>query len=73
MISKGSIFHCIRVRDTNSNIPTLELVLIVNEFSKVFPNYRSGIPLEREIDFGIGLLPDTQPIFIPPYRMNLIH
>ncbi|WMV18926.1 hypothetical protein MTR67_012311 [Solanum verrucosum] len=23
----------------------------------------------REIDFGIDLLPDTQPISIPPYRM----
>ncbi|KAF3652968.1 putative eukaryotic translation initiation factor 5-like [Capsicum annuum] len=30
---------------------------------------QSGIPPEREIDFGIDLLPDTQPIFIPPNRM----
>nr|XP_009773033.1 PREDICTED: uncharacterized protein LOC104223316 [Nicotiana sylvestris] len=27
------------------------------------------IPLGREIDFGIDVLPDTQPISIPPYRM----
>ncbi|WMV24606.1 hypothetical protein MTR67_017991, partial [Solanum verrucosum] len=28
-----------------------------------------GVPPEREIDLGIDLLPDTQPISIPPYRM----
>ncbi|KAH0759938.1 hypothetical protein KY290_023431 [Solanum tuberosum] len=28
-----------------------------------------GVPPEREIDFGIDLLPDTRPISIPPYRM----
>ena len=27
------------------------------------------VPLEREIYFRIDLLPDTQPISIPPYRM----
>ncbi|XP_070050821.1 uncharacterized protein [Nicotiana tomentosiformis] len=28
-----------------------------------------GLPPEREIKFAIDLLPDTQPISIPPYRM----
>ncbi|XP_070009647.1 uncharacterized protein [Nicotiana sylvestris] len=28
-----------------------------------------GMPPDRDIDFGIDLLPGTQPIFIPPYRM----
>ena len=32
----------------------------------------SGIPPEREVDFGIDLLPDTQPISITPYRMTTI-
>ncbi|KAH0657090.1 hypothetical protein KY285_031972 [Solanum tuberosum] len=31
-----------------------------------------GIPPEREIDFGIDLLPDTQPISIPPYQIASI-
>ncbi|WMV30377.1 hypothetical protein MTR67_023762, partial [Solanum verrucosum] len=47
----------------------IESVLIVNEFLDVFPNDLPGVPPEREIDFGIDLLPDTQPISIPPYRM----
>ncbi|XP_070010212.1 uncharacterized protein [Nicotiana sylvestris] len=28
-----------------------------------------GIPPDREIDFGIDVIPGTQPISIPPYRM----
>ncbi|WMV14235.1 hypothetical protein MTR67_007620 [Solanum verrucosum] len=72
MISKGCFYHLIQVRDTDSNISTLELVLIVDESSKMFPNDLSGIPLKRQIDFGIGLLPDTQPISIPSYHMASI-
>lgn len=41
----------------------------MSEFSEVFPNDLPGIPHEREIDFGIYLLPKTNPISIPPYRM----
>ena len=36
---------------------------------EVFPNGLLGIPPEREIDFGIDLLPDINPISIPLYRM----
>ena len=41
----------------------------MREFLKVFSNDLPGIPLEREIDFGIDSLPDTNPISIPPYWM----
>ncbi|XP_055822073.1 uncharacterized protein LOC129890566 [Solanum dulcamara] len=69
MISKGCIYHLVRVRDTNSKGPTLASVPIVNEFSYVFPNDLLGVPPIREIDFGIDLLPDSKPISFPPYRM----
>ncbi|XP_070011272.1 uncharacterized protein [Nicotiana sylvestris] len=46
-----------------------ENVPIVREFSDVFPEDLLGLPPIREIDFNIDLLPDTQPILIPPYRM----
>ena len=36
----------------------------------MFPEDLPGNPLEREIDFGIDLLPNTQSIYIPPYRMS---
>ncbi|KAF3640037.1 putative ribonuclease H protein-like [Capsicum annuum] len=35
----------------------------------VFPKDLSRVPPKREIDFEMNLLPDTQPIFFPPYRM----
>ncbi|KAF3670933.1 putative sulfate transporter 3.4-like [Capsicum annuum] len=35
----------------------------------VFPSDLPRIPLDKEIDFEIDLLPETHPIFVPPYRM----
>ncbi|WMV33257.1 hypothetical protein MTR67_026642 [Solanum verrucosum] len=67
MISKGCIYHLVRVMDVESETPSLESVSIVNEFSKISPDDLPGIPSEKEIDFGIDLLPNTQPISIPPY------
>ena len=41
----------------------------MREFLEVFLDDLPRIPPEQEIDFGIDLLTDTQPISIPPYRM----
>ncbi|KAH0650521.1 hypothetical protein KY284_030433 [Solanum tuberosum] len=69
VISKGCMYHLVRVRDVDSETPTLKSVPVVNEFSKVFLDDLPGIPPEREIDFSIDLLPDMQPISIPHYRI----
>lgn len=69
MISKGCIYHLVRVKDVTSNIPYLKSVPIVDEFSNVFPDELLGVPPQRKIDFRIDLLPDTQTISIPQYRM----
>ncbi|KAH0729809.1 hypothetical protein KY289_000997 [Solanum tuberosum] len=69
MILKGCIYNLVRVRDVDSETPSLESVPVVNEFPDVFPDDLYGTAPEWEIDFGIDLLPDTQPISIPPYRM----
>ncbi|XP_070010235.1 uncharacterized protein [Nicotiana sylvestris] len=67
MINKGCIYHSTRVTDTDHKAPTLESVPVGNEFLEVFPDELTGIPLDMEIDFGIDVMPGTQPIFIPPY------
>ncbi|XP_070015155.1 uncharacterized protein [Nicotiana sylvestris] len=36
---------------------------------EVFPDKLPGILPDREIDFGIDVLPNMRPISIPPYRM----
>ncbi|WMV41565.1 hypothetical protein MTR67_034950 [Solanum verrucosum] len=66
---RGNSMPRARVRDVESETPTLESVPIVKKFFQVFPDDLPGVPPEREIDFRIGLLPDAQPIFIPPYIM----
>ena len=34
-----------------------------------FPNDIAGLPPEREVESTIDLIPGTEPIYIPPYRM----
>ena len=45
---------------------------IVREFPEVFPEDISGLPLEREIEFSIDLVPGAGPISIATYRMSPI-
>ncbi|KAH0709324.1 hypothetical protein KY284_010751 [Solanum tuberosum] len=71
LISKSCLSHIVRVKDFESEIPPLESVPVVKEFPEVFSNDLPGIPPEREIDFGIDLLSDTQPISIPLYQIAL--
>ena len=70
LISRGCIYHIVRVRDDSVESPTLESIPVVSEFHEVFPKDLPGVPRDREIDFRIDVLPDTQPIPIPPYRMD---
>ena len=60
------------VKDSSLETPTFESVPIVCEFQEVFPKDLPRVPPEREIDFGIDLLPNTQPISISPYIMALV-
>jgi len=41
----------------------------VSDFPEVFLDDLLGVTPEREIDFGIDILPDTHTIYIPPCRM----
>nr|GEZ68953.1 hypothetical protein [Tanacetum cinerariifolium] len=54
--------------DTSSDGPSLETHPIVWDFSDVFPEEIPGIPPEREVEFGIKLIPSTQPISKASYR-----
>ncbi|KAH0765418.1 hypothetical protein KY285_001289 [Solanum tuberosum] len=69
LVSKGCVFHLVRVNDSSVETPPIESVPVVSEFPKIFPDDLPGVPSEREIDFGIDILLDTRPISILPYRM----
>lgn len=43
---------------------------MVREFPEGFSDDLPSVPLGREIDFGIDLIPNTRPIFIPTYRIT---
>ncbi|KAH0661672.1 hypothetical protein KY284_026603 [Solanum tuberosum] len=69
MMSRGYICHLVRVKNIDAEPPTLQSILVVNEFSDVFPEDLPRLSPEQEVEFGIYVIPDTQPISIHPYRM----
>ena len=62
MISKGFIYHLVRMRDIDSKAPTSQSVPVVNEYQEVFPDDLPSIPFEQEIDFVIDLPKNMQHI-----------
>ena len=69
MLLKGCQGYLEFVVDRRQEGTRLEDIPIVQEFSNVFPDDISGLPPNRAIEFVIELIPGTEPISIPPYRM----
>ena len=49
--------------------PDLDLPRLVYEDVDFFPDELSGLPPQRDVDFGIELHPGTSPISMTPHRM----
>ena len=47
----------------------VDRVPVVCEFPNVFPEELPGLPPDREIEFCIDVVPKTDPISMPPYRV----
>jgi hypothetical protein len=52
------------------NGKSLEDIKMVCDYPDVFPDELPGMPLDREVEFVIDLLPGTAPISKRPYRMS---
>ena len=65
MLRKGCQGYLAFVVDRRQEGTRLEDISIVKEF----PDDISGLPLDRAIEFVIELIPGTESISIPPYRM----
>lgn len=50
---------------------TVEFPPVMRDFAYVFPVELPGLPLLRNVEFTIDLLPGTAPIALPLYRMAL--
>lgn len=48
---------------------TADVILVMCDFSDVFPEELPGLPPQRNIKFTIEVYPGTKPIFITLYRM----
>ena len=69
MLRKGCQGYLEFVVDRRQEGTRLEDIPIVKEFPDVFPDDLSGLPPDRAIEFVIELVPGTELISIPPYRM----
>ncbi|GKA70980.1 hypothetical protein Tco_0777119 [Tanacetum coccineum] len=51
------------------NEPKLEDIPVICEFPGVFPEDLTGLPLSREVEFCIDLIPGAMPVVKSPYRL----
>ena len=63
IMKKGCKGYPATVRDTQQGELKLEDIPVVREF----PEDLLGLPLDREIEFSIDLLPSSSPISKAPY------
>ncbi|XP_027362459.1 uncharacterized protein LOC113870059 [Abrus precatorius] len=52
------------------NVVESKYIIVVRNFLEVFPEDVSKLPLEREIEFSIDLIPRASSISVAPYRMS---
>ena len=68
-ISKGYEAFLALILDSKRGHVDVETIPVVREFLDVFPEELPGIPLEREVDLSIEIVPGTTPMSRAPYRM----
>ena len=69
MLRRGCQGYLAVVRDVQVDKGSVDRVPVVCEFQDVFLEELPGLPPEREIEFCIDVVPGTDPISMPPYRM----
>ncbi len=69
MIRKGCEAFLAHMIDTRKTSPSLSDIPTVYDFPDTFLKELPGLPLEREVEFAIEVMPSTATISITPYRM----
>ena len=72
MLCKGCQGYLDYAAETGKERTLVDEILVVREFPYVFSDDIAGLPPDREVEFTIDLIPGTEPISIPPYRMALV-
>ncbi|GJR98743.1 hypothetical protein Tco_0270917 [Tanacetum coccineum] len=58
-----------QVMEKKSDEKRLEDIPVVREFPEVFPEDLPGLPLVRQVEFQINLIPGAAPVARAPYRL----
>ena len=66
MLRKGYLAYVV---ETEKERTLVDEIPVVREFPNVFPDDIAGLSPDREVEFTIDLIPRTEPISIPLYRM----
>jgi hypothetical protein len=69
LIDSGCTAYLAAIVYTDTEVPEMNTIPVVSEFVDVFPKEITGLPPEREVEFGIEVVPGTTPISKSPYRM----
>ena len=69
MLRKGCQGYLAYVVETGKEGTLVDEIPVVREFPYVFPDDIARLPTDREVKFTIDLIPRTEPISIPPYKM----
>ena len=67
-IRKGYEAFLALILDSKRGQVDVEKIPVVREFPNVFPEELPGIPLEREVDLSIEIVPGTAPVSRAPYK-----
>ncbi|KAJ4952119.1 hypothetical protein NE237_028951 [Protea cynaroides] len=68
-LEKGGMRYLVSVVDIIAEVPKMEDLVVVREFSDVFPEDLPGLPPDRATEFVIDLMLGSVPVSKAPYRM----
>ncbi|KAI3808946.1 hypothetical protein L1987_24909 [Smallanthus sonchifolius] len=68
-MARGCNAYMACVADVIEKVKDIRDVPIVNHFEDVFPDELPGVPPEREVEFGIDLIPGAKPVAKALYRL----
>ncbi|XP_021979753.1 uncharacterized protein LOC110875866 [Helianthus annuus] len=69
LMRRGCRAFMIYANEPGEGLPKIEDVPVVCEYADVFLEDLPGVPPEREVAFGIELIPAAKPIAKAPYRL----
>ena len=72
LLKKCCFSYLAYVIDNRVSDVKLEDILVVKEFSDMFPDDLPSLPPDRDVEFTIDLVPSTAPISMAPYKMALL-